>query len=70
MKIKTIEDLPDGEEIFIGPSHGQFCNRYLRRGNLVEVENIHRHGKKQPTYHMSAKDFNEWRNQIEKQRGA
>lgn len=69
-RIKTINDLPDGEELFLGPCHGQFCNRYLRKGDTVEVENVYRYGKKQPTKVYTASEFNAWRAEIIAMAGA
>lgn len=64
--IKDIEFFKIGEERWLG--NNQFCNRYLRTGvNLIEVENVHRYGKTQPTKTYTAQEFKEWRNSIYKQ---
>ena len=65
MKINTHKDLPVGKELWLGPSHQQFCNRYLRREDgMIEVQNIHRYGKKQKTNVMTPAEFDAWREHI------
>ena len=56
MKLNNINDLPDGKALFLG-NHPDFCNRYLRKGNVVEVQNIYRYAKPGETNIMTAECF-------------
>jgi len=57
------DDLPIGKERWLGPSHQQFCNRYLRRGDgMVEVQNIYRYAKPGITKIMTEAEFDARRN--------
>jgi hypothetical protein len=70
-KIRSHSDLPIGEELIIGPSHAQFANRYLRHANgTIEVQNIYRYGKTQPTQIMTNAEFDAWQARIKGQNGA
>ena len=61
MKLRSHTDLPVGVEKWIGPSHGQFCNRYLRRADdHVEVQHIYRYSKPSETRVMSPSEFDSW----------
>ena len=61
MKIRSYKDLPIGKELYLGPAHQQFCNRYLRRDdNIIEVQNIYRYGKPSKTMYMTEQEFNKW----------
>ena len=63
MKIRSYKDLPIGKELYLGPSHQQFCNRYLRReDNKIEVQNIYRYGEPGKTKEYTEKEFNDFIN--------
>ena len=58
MKLRSCKDLPVNKELYLGPSHQQFCNRYLRRADgVIEVQNIYRHGKPAKTQYMTEQEF-------------
>jgi hypothetical protein len=59
--LKTHEDLQIGKEKYLGPSHGQFANRYLRRSDgVVEVQRIVRYGKNGETVEYTLSEFDKW----------
>lgn len=60
MKIQTHKDLPLNKELYLGPKHQQFCNRYLRHTNNIEVQHIYRYGKNSKTMVMSNNEFDNW----------
>jgi len=61
MKIKSHKDLPVGKELWLGPSHQQFCNRYLRRADgVIELQHIYRYGKNGETQYMTPAEFDKW----------
>ena len=65
MKIQSYTDLPIGKELFLGPKHQNFCNRYLRRPDgLIEVQNIYRYAKSGETQIMTGKEFDAWRDKV------
>jgi len=67
MKLNSHTDLPIGEEKWLGPSHGQFCNRYLRRTDgIVELQHIYRHSQSSETQYLSEHDFDRWLNSCRK----
>lgn len=56
--VLSSSDLEVGKERWIGPSHGQFCHRYLlREDGLVEKQNIYRYGKPGKTEVMTKDEF-------------
>ncbi len=60
MKIKSIEFLPIGKEIYLG-SNPDFCNRYKRISkDKIEVQHIYRFGKSSKTKIMNSSEFDNY----------